>query len=142
MNDARQFAEGGSTDEQQLLTLQQHLARAWVEGDRTFIESVLAPEWSVTQADGSVRSRRAVLHDAFDARHFVIERMVVDDVAVTVLQDTAIVRGRTAATGVSGGQRGSVTIRFTDTFIKRSGQWQAIASHASAIADPSEQPGH
>jgi hypothetical protein len=141
MNDASRFVDGSFTDEQHLLTIQQQLARAWVEGDRAFIESILAPEWSATQADGSVRSRLAVLHDAFHARNLLIERMVVDDVTVTVLEDTAIVRGRTTATGVAGGQRGSVRIRFTDTFIKRRGRWQAIASHASAIADPLEQPG-
>jgi hypothetical protein len=64
MNDASRFVDGSFTDEQHLLTIQQQLARAWVEGDRAFIESILAPEWSVTQADGSVRSRLAVLHDA------------------------------------------------------------------------------
>jgi hypothetical protein len=42
-----------SADEKQLLMIQQQLARAWVERDRAFIERVLAPEWSVTQADGT-----------------------------------------------------------------------------------------
>ena len=102
----------------------------WVERDRAFIERVLAPEWSVTQADGTIRSRAAVLHDAFIVRTVTVESMIVDDVTVTLLGDTAIVRGRTQATGVVGDQRGSARLRFTDTFIKRRGQWQAVASHA------------
>ena len=110
------------------------LARAWVERDRAFIERVLAPEWSVTQADGTVRSRAAILHDAFVVARVSIESMIVDEVTVTLLGDTAIVRGRTQATGVVGGQRGSAQLRFTDTFIKRSGQWQAVASHATTLA--------
>jgi hypothetical protein len=123
-----------SADEKQLLMIQQQLALAWVERDRAFIERVLAPEWSVTQADGTIRSRSAVLHDAFVVRTVTVESMIVDEVTVTLLGDTAIVRGRTQATGVVGDQRGSARLRFTDTFIKRRGQWQAVASHATALA--------
>jgi hypothetical protein len=123
-----------SADEKQLLTIQQQLARAWVERDRAFIERVLAPEWSVTQADGTIRSRAAVLHDAFVVRTVLVESMIIDDVTAIVLGDTAIVRGRTQATGVVGDQRGSARLRFTDTFIKRGGQWQAVASHATTLA--------
>lgn len=123
-----------SGDEEQLRGMQQQLARAWVQRDRDFIERVLAPEWSVTQADGTIRTRAAVLHDAFVARTVSIESMVIDDVTVTLLGDTAIVRGRTQATGVAGGQRGTARLRFTDTFIKRAGRWQAVASHATILA--------
>jgi hypothetical protein len=123
-----------SADEKQLLMIQQQLARAWVERDRAFIERVLAPEWSVTQADGTIRSRAAVLHDAFVVRTVLVESMIIDDVTVIVIGDTAIVRGRTQATGVVGDQRGSARLRFTDTFIKRSGQWQAVASQATTLA--------
>lgn len=122
-----------SGDEELLLSIQQQLAQAWVRRDQGFIERVLAPEWSVTQADGTIRSRATVLHDAFVARTVSIESMVVEDVTVTLLGDTAIVRGRTQATGMVGDQRGSARLRFTDTFIKRSGQWQAVASHATTL---------
>jgi hypothetical protein len=49
-------------DEHQL----QQLARAWVKRDRAFIERVLAPEWNVTQANGSILSRANVLRSAFE----------------------------------------------------------------------------
>lgn len=133
VNDSSLFHQS-SMDEKQLLMIQQQLARAWVERDRAFIESVLAPEWGVTQADGTIRSRAAVLDDAFVVRTVLVESMIVDDVTVTLLGDTAIVRGRTEATGVVGDQRGSARLRFTDTFIKRGGQWQAVASHATTLA--------
>jgi hypothetical protein len=61
---------------------------------------------NVTQADGTIRSRAMVLHDAFVARSLLIERMVVD----------------------------SARLRVTDTFITRNGQWQAVASHATTLA--------
>jgi hypothetical protein len=123
-----------SVDERQLLMIQQQLARAWVERDQAFIERVLAPEWSVTQPDGTIRTRAAVLHDTFVVKTVSVESMIIDEITVTLLGDTAIVRGRTQATGVVGDQRGNARLRFTDTFIKRSGQWQVVASHATTLA--------
>jgi hypothetical protein len=123
-----------SDDEHRLRDIQQQLARAWVERDRGFIEGVLAQEWKVIHTDGSVLSRAEVLHNAFDEGSLVVETSTVDEVSVTVIGETAIVRGRTAATGVVNGKPISTRLRFTDVFIKRGGRWQAVASHASPLA--------
>jgi ketosteroid isomerase-like protein len=122
-------------DEQQLRDIQQQLARAWVQRDRDFIERVLAPEWKVTQANGSVLARTDVLRSAFDEATLVVESSTIDDVSVVLSGETAVVRGRTIATGLVDGKRVSARLRFTDTFVKRHGAWQAIASHASALAE-------
>lgn len=126
------LALAAADDEQQLRDIQQRLARAWVERNHKFIESVLAPEWSVTQADGQVLTRATVLGQMFDRVR--ISSMAVDDVSVVLIGDTAVVRGRTLATGTSDGVSATARIRFTDVFIKRRGKWQAVASHASSLA--------
>jgi ketosteroid isomerase-like protein len=105
-----------------------------VNRDRAYIEHVLAPEWKVTQTDGSIASRADVLRSAFEAKTFSVETTTIDDVGVTIVGNTAIVRGRTAATGVADGKAISARLRFTDVFVKRDGRWQAIASHASPLA--------
>ena len=84
-----------AADEQQLKDIQQQLARAWSQRDRAFIESILAPEWSVTQPDGQVLTRAVVLGTFFDA--VTIDSNVVDDVSVLLFGDTAVVRGRTVS---------------------------------------------
>jgi hypothetical protein len=85
-----------TTDDEQLLKdTEQQLARAWSQHDREFIENLLAPEWSVTQADGSILTRSTVLGTFFDAVQF--DSNVTDDLTVTLFGDTAIVRGRTVA---------------------------------------------
>ena len=119
-------------DERQLREIQQGLARAWVERDHGFVESILAPEWGVTQPDGQVLTRSAVLGSFFDA--VKIDSMVVDDVSVMLFGETAVIRGRTVANGSSNGSPVNARIRFTDVFIKRNGRWQAVASHASPLA--------
>jgi hypothetical protein len=121
-------------DERDLLDIQQQLANAWVEKNRSYVERILAPEWRVTQADGSLVSRADVLRLAFESGNLVITRMVVDDVTVALFGEAAVVRGRTEAAGVLNGVTTAARIRFTDTFIKRDGEWRAVASHASALA--------
>jgi ketosteroid isomerase-like protein len=122
-------------DEDRLREIQQQLAGAWVERDRALIERILAPEWSVTQADGSILSRANLLRTAFETEAFRVTRMVVDDVTVGMFGTTAVVRGRTAATGTDKGLTIDVRMRFTDVFLKRNGAWQAVASHASPLAE-------
>jgi ketosteroid isomerase-like protein len=123
-----------ANDEQRLEDIQQQLARAWTQHDRPFIESVLAPEWSVTQPDGQVLTRAVVLGTFFDAVTF--DSNVIDDVNVLMLGDTAVVRGRTVASGTFNGAPVRARIRFTDVFIKREDRWQAVASHASSLSMP------
>jgi hypothetical protein len=122
-----------SDDERQLRDIQQQLARAWKQKDRAFIESVLAPEWSVTQPDGQVLARATVVGPFFDA--ITLDTSIVDDVTVTLFGDAAVVRGRTVAAGKFNGAPVSARIRFTDVFVKRRGQWQAVASHASPLSE-------
>ena len=63
-----------------------------------------------------------------------IRGLTIDDVRVRVYGDAAIVTGRTHGLGCLQGESYDVVIRFTDTFVRRDRQWQAIASHASLDA--------
>ncbi len=80
-------------DEHRLHEIQQQLAGAWVARDRALIERILAPEWSVTQANGSILSRANVLQAAFDTDALRVTFLVVDDVTVRMFGTTAVVRG-------------------------------------------------
>jgi hypothetical protein len=121
-----------ASDEQQLRDTQQGLARAWLQKDRAYIETVLGPEWSVTQADGTLLTPATVLGPFFDGVH--LDTNMVDDVTVMLFGTTAVVRGRTVVSGSLNGTPVRARIRFTDVFIKRDGRWQAVASHASTLA--------
>ena len=56
--------------------------------------------------------------------------MMQDDLKVQMHQGTAVIRGR-AGWSEPSGQR--TQIRFTDTWLKRDGRWQCIATHESSI---------
>jgi hypothetical protein len=120
-------------DETVLVELQQVLAKAWVSGDRTTVERIIAPEWTSTGPDGRTTDRASVLVQVFETRAHKIHRLEIDDVTARVFGDAAVVTGRTRGMGEFEGSAYDVTIRFTDTFVRRGDQWQAIASHASLV---------
>lgn len=121
-------------DRAALAQIQQDLAKAWVSDDRATIERIIAPEWRSTGPDGRSSDRASVFGDVFERRVHKIRRLEIDDVWVRVFGDAAVVTGRTHGTGDFAGMPYDVVIRFTDTFVRRANQWQAVASHSSLEA--------
>lgn len=124
--------EEAKAPEDELKRIQQILAQAWVSKDRSTIEKLLAPEWSVTDASGNVLSRDTVLKE-LDTGNRVIESFKIDDVRVRVYGATAVVTGRTTASGRYQDREASIQLRFTDVFVYASGGWKAVASHSTEI---------
>ena len=122
-------------DETELIELQQTLAEAWLAGDRATVERIIAPEWTSTGPDGSTTDRAAVLTQVFETAAHKIRVLEVGNVKARVFGDAAVVTGRTHGVGEFEGFAYDVVIRFTDTFVRREGRWQAVASHASLVQE-------
>ena len=123
-------------DEAELIELQQILVKAWLTGDRTMVERIIAPEWISTGPDAGTTDRATVLAQVFETGVHQIRDLKVDDVKARVFGDAAVVTGLTHGLGEFDGSNYDVFIRFTDTFVRREGRWQAVASHSSLIQDP------
>ena len=123
-------------DEAELIELQQTLAKAWLSRDRAMVERIIAPEWISTYPDGHITDRATVLAQVFETGAHKILGLHVDDVKARLFGDAAVVTGRTHGIGEFEGNGYDVVIRFTDTFVRRAGQWQAVASHASLVQSP------
>jgi ketosteroid isomerase-like protein len=116
-----------------LADIEERIATAWVNGDRSFIEQILAEDWSVTDLTGRVLKRAEVLEEAFGSKDRQIVSMRIDEVNVRPFGDWAIVTGRTHAAGAYQGETAEVTLRFTDVFANRNGRWQVVASQATLL---------
>ena len=121
--------------ESTLRELEQRLAAAWVRGDRAFIENLLADDWTVIDPSGRVLTKQQVLDETFGSNDRRIDAMTVDEVRVRLLDGTAVVTGRTRATGSYRGEKASVTLRFTDVFQLRDGRWQVVASQGTTVVE-------
>jgi ketosteroid isomerase-like protein len=117
-----------------IIELEQKLASAWVTGDRAFIESLLAADWTVIDPSGKLLTRQQVLDEAFVTGDRTIMTMTVDELRVRDLGNVAVATGRTRASGVYRGEGASVVLRFTDVFVHREGRWQVVASHGTMVA--------
>jgi ketosteroid isomerase-like protein len=113
--------------------IEERLGRAWVEGDRSFIEQILADDWSVTDLTGRVLKKAEVLAETFGSKDRKVVSMQIDEINVRSFGDWAIVTGRTQAAGEYRGEAAEATLRFTDVFVYRNGNWQVVASQATLI---------
>ena len=120
-------------DMARLRAIQQELSAAWMAHDRATLERLIAPEWVVTHVMGERIDRAEALRDMVDSDATQMTANDVDEIEIRVFGDAAVVTGRTHASGTQSGAPFDVWLRFTDVFVRRGDQWQAVASHASLI---------
>ena len=135
-SDATRHSDSSTTSEvvELLRNIEERLAAAWVEGDRSFIEQILADDWSVTDLTGRVLKKAEVIEEAFGSKERQIVSMRIDEISVRPFEGWAIVTGRTHAAGEYQGEVSEVALRFTDVFANRNGNWQVVASQATLIS--------
>jgi len=120
--------------EQELIKLEQDWANALVKSDLAFLDRILAEDWTATDQDGTFYSRAQYLAYLKSGEE-VASSTVFDDIKVRVYGDAAVVTGRSTFKGTLKGKDISGQDRYTDTFVKRAGRWQCVASHWSRIAE-------
>jgi uncharacterized protein DUF4440 len=114
-----------------LETIEEQLASTWKNRDCAGWGALLANDWSVTHIDARIITKEQALEMC---RTGPAVSSSVDQLAVRVYGDTAIVTGRTKAT-TSGAAEPTVTLRFTDVFVRRDGRWIVVASHATRASE-------
>ena len=118
--------------EQTLLQLERDWEQATVKNDTAALERILAPEFVSTDSDGRLFTRA----EGFERRksgQVKFTTFTQDDYKVHVIGDTAIVTGRYTAKVTRDGKDVNEREHFTDTFVRRNGRWQAVATHSSHI---------
>jgi ketosteroid isomerase-like protein len=112
------------------------LERAWNEAESRHdvgaVTAIVADTLTYIDFDGSIMNKAEYLKDvtktAYQADHLYDEGL-----KVVVYGDAAVVVGIYRETGTSKGKAYVHRVRFTDTWIKRSGIWQCVASQNTLI---------
>lgn len=115
----------------QLETIEAQLASTWKNRDCAGWGALLASDWSVTHINARIITKDQALEMCLTGPAVTSS---VDQLAVRVYGDTAIVTGRTSA-AAGGAAPQTVTLRFTDVFVRRDGRWSVVASHATRAPD-------
>jgi FlaG/FlaF family flagellin (archaellin) len=123
----------GSAVEQALIKLENDWNDASVKRDVVVLGRILADDYSFTDSDGMMLTKAQVL-GMLKSGEDVVTSAVSTDMKVRVYGNAAIVTGRYTANEQLKGKDISGTSAFTDTWVKRPGSWECVATHASKLA--------
>lgn len=108
---------------------------AQVNGDRAALERLVADDYVLVNGAGQVQDKAKLIAD-YMAPGFKLDPFTIEAPVEKVLGDTALLGGRVNMTGVDGGQRFALVVRFVDTWAKRDGQWRVVYSQVTRVAKP------
>jgi ketosteroid isomerase-like protein len=108
---------------------------AQVNGDRAALERLVADDYVLVNGAGQVQDKARLIAD-YVAPGFKLDPFTIEAPVEKVLGDTALLGGRVNMTGVDGGQRFALVVRFVDTWAKRDGHWRVVYSQVTRVAKP------
>lgn len=131
---ATAIAQDGAVRSEQdiLIQLERDWDAAFLRHDVPFIENILAEEFLATYPDGNRGDRAKELSLAAEFNQ-QIDSSMLDEFAVKIYRDSAVVWFRRKLVGPSQGRRLEVTYRYIDVFVWRDGRWQCVASQSTKL---------
>jgi ketosteroid isomerase-like protein len=120
-------------DEASVIAFQHAACEAYKTNDVAGIEKYMDPSYELTDSKGNTTTRAM---DIADARNRVTtySEFRNHDMKIRLYGDTAVVVGITSIKGETAGEKFAIDVRFTDTMIRRDGQWRMVAGHVSRLA--------
>jgi len=113
------------------------LERAWLDAyeqhDSKAMEAIVADDFTITFPDGSIQTKPSILASLKQSRSSPPLKFYTEDVQARVYGDTVILIGRVVTEWQQNGKAMKEENRYTDTYVKRGGRWQVVASHLSNV---------
>lgn len=114
------------------------LERAWLDAyeqhDEKAMDAIVADDFTITFPNGSIQTKSQIVAGIKNSGSpgGPAMKFHTEDVQARVYGDTVILIGRVITEYQRAGQPTSQEEqRYTDTYVKRNGRWQVVASHLS-----------
>jgi uncharacterized protein (TIGR02246 family) len=113
------------------------LERAWLDAyeqhDEKAMNAIVADYFTITFPDGSMQIKAQIISSLKRPRPqgAPTQKCHTEEVQARVYGDTVVLIGRVITEYQRDGQAMSSQQRYTDTYVKRDGRWQVVASHLS-----------
>jgi ketosteroid isomerase-like protein len=117
----------GSTLEHIVLQLERELFAAWGSKDIAALEPFFSEDYIGTTSDGALMMR-ADMMARLEMHAIQWDLLELDELAVRVYAETAIVTGRVTVSGRANETEFVRTERFTDVWIRREARWQVVVT--------------
>lgn len=125
-----QNAPDSSATAQALMSLENKWALALTKSDVATLDSIFADTYVDTDEHNQRTDKKGVL-SALRSGDLKVQSIKLSNMRVYDYGDAAVVTGSSAQVGHFKRQPLARAILFTDTFVRRNGQWLAVASHRS-----------
>jgi ketosteroid isomerase-like protein len=118
--------------EDQIAKLERDWAQAIARNDAAALDQYEADDIVDTDPTGRVNDKAQDKKD-LSSGDLKYESLEISDVKVHVYGNAAVATGTGNVKAIMKGQSISGTYRFTDTWVKRNGKWQCVASQGTKI---------
>ena len=126
--------------EEEVRALERQWLDAYEKHDSQAMTKIVADDFIITFPNGTMQSKPQLLQMIANPNptsakmHFYTE-----DVKSRAYGDTVILMGRVVTEYERDGKKVKEQSRYTDTYVKRNGRWQVVASHLSNVEEPGKQ---
>lgn len=120
------------SEEDEVRRVEIEWGEAFERRDFATLDRIMAAEYILTDPLGNVRGKAESLA-ALATNEVLFESTKSDNVGVRINGDTAVVTGRSTFRGRYKGWSMTGRYQYTDVLVKRSGAWQAVSSHITAL---------
>ncbi len=121
------------SNEQALRQIEQGMIDAFVKGDASYLERLLADTFIITEPDGVVRDKAGLIA-IVKSGDLKYESLQNSEMKVQVYGNAAVVTYRSIDKGTFKGQDFTGPYRWTDVFVRQGGRWQLVATHGVRLA--------
>lgn len=109
--------------------------RSWLDAyerrDVASMSAIVADDFLITFPDGSMQTKQQIV-DSIKGPGATAMKFSTESVQSRVYGDTVILIGLVVSEWKQNGNPMTERSRYTDTYVKRNGKWQVVASHLSA----------
>jgi Domain of unknown function (DUF4440) len=130
-----QAADSPTKEEEALMQRERDAAQAFLKRDAKVVGEWEADKYVFTNFDGAV-SDKATDIAGLNKGTLTFTSFDVSDMKAMVYGDMGVVVGRIVQKGMYEQSDLSGVFRFTDTYVKRDGRWQCVASQVTRIEKP------
>lgn len=111
------------------------LERSWLDAyekrDPVAMNTIVADDFTITFNDGSMQTKQQIVN-SLKSPGATEMKFRTEDVRSRVYGDTVVLTGIVISEWKQNGLPMSDRSRYTDTYVRRNGKWQVVASHLSS----------
>ena len=135
------YAAAQNNFEQEVRKLERAWLDAYEQHDAKAMDAIVADDFTITFANGSIQTKPQIMNSIKRSRspNNPPPKFYTEDVQARVYGETVILMGRVISEWQQNGSTMKEENRYTDTYVKRNGRWQVVASHLSNVPKPQNQ---